>query len=131
MSVGNKHLFIRFHNIPKNEISSIHDGDLGVVGFEEGVSCYNTIKDSNDCYRIILPSFSSGCIEDLSYFIDMLNNNETICYLIKATQVGLGTYGEPIVKNVNIIGKLTPLNLHKYPIKNKLDKSNIQLKLAE
>ena len=43
-------MYIRFKNIPDNEISGVYDGDLGKIRNELGVCCY--IKNVSIRYQI-------------------------------------------------------------------------------
>jgi len=119
--------YIRFKDIPPNEISNIYDGDLGVVGYEKGVSCYEFVKTKEGYFKIVLPSVSSGPMYDLINFIEDLKNKKIPAYLIKATEVGLGTYGEPVVKNITIIREIQLIEFAQVKPKFKLDKTNPQL----
>ena len=119
--------YIRFKDIPDNEISNIYDGDLGVVGHEKGVSCYEFIKTKAGYFKIILPSISSGPLHDLLYFIDQLERKEIPAYVIEATEVGVGTYGEPVVKDVTIIREIQLIEFTQTKPKFKLDRTNPQL----
>jgi hypothetical protein len=122
--------YIRFKNIPTNEISNIYDGDLGIVGTELGTSCYEFVKDEN-YYKIILSSLEIGFLYDLIEFINDLLDNKIPVYLIEAEPVGLGTYGEPVVKNIKIIKKLDYIELAIPKPKYKMDKTNKQLTVTE
>lgn len=117
--------YIRFKDIPPNEISNIFDGDLGIVGHELGVSCYN-FKEYDDCVRIILPSICVGVIYDLLNFIEDVASGTIPVYIIEAEQVGLGTYGEPVVKNVKMVNELKMVQLQNPPPKFKQDRTNPQ-----
>jgi len=119
--------YIRFKDIPPNEISNIYDGDLGVVGHEKGVSCYEFVKSKEGYFKIVLPSIDAGPMHDLIYFIDDLKRNEIPAYLIEATEVGLGTYGEPVVKDITIICKIQYVEFAEVKPKFKLDRTNPQL----
>ena len=114
-------LYIRFKDIPEDEISRIHDGDLGCVGEELGVSCYECIKEEN-YFKIVLPSLDDGVLYDL------MNFKKYPSYLITGDVVGKGNYNEPVLKNINIVGKLELVNTMEP--KFKLDKSNLCLQLT-
>jgi len=122
--------FIRFKDIPENEISGIYDGDLGKIKDEVGVSCYKFIKDG-DNYNIILPSIDLGVVNDLQLFLDEFKYNKISCYLIEAEQVDLGNYGEPVVKNIKIISKLKRVELYPIKPKFKMDRTNPQLQIIK
>jgi hypothetical protein len=103
-------LYLRFGEIPKNEISGIFRGDLGRIGDECGVSCWEGIK-IGDNYKLILPQIEScgmnytmeGMMEDLE-----LGNKKV--YIITGDFVGYGSHGEPCLKNVKIIKELKLIN---------------------
>jgi hypothetical protein len=117
--------FIRFKDIPPNGLSGIHDGDNGLVGHEEGVSCYNCINSKDGIFRVVVPSMCAGAIYDLQNFLHKLENGNIPVYLLRATKIGTGTYGEPVVNNITVLYELT-LKEFANP-KFKLDKHNIQL----
>lgn len=118
--------FIRFKDIPENEISGIYDGDLGRIGDECGVCCYKATKEG-DFYKIVLPSLGEGVLYDLLYFLRDLSP----IYLITGDMVGIGSYGEPALKNITIIEEMECVELANPKPKFKMDKSNIQFKIKE
>lgn len=95
-----KREYIRFGKIPDNEQSNIYrHGEL--VGKEIGVSvydcCYNRGK-----YCIIYPNPSNeDTICDFSGF--MFYTPRSPIYLVTGEEVGIGSDGEPLLKNVKII----------------------------
>lgn len=119
-------MYIRFKNIPPNEISGVYDGDLGKIRNELGVSCYECYKIDN-VYKIILPSLDLGCLYDLINFIESHVDNEIPVYLIDGDKVGLGTYGEPVIKNITILCELKVSQLQIPKPIYKMDKTNPQL----
>jgi len=88
-------MYIRFKDIPSDEISGVYDGDLGKIRDELGVSCYKAVKNE-DTYQIILPSLDAGCLYDLLNFIEDARKGEFPIYLIEGNEVGIGSYGEPV-----------------------------------
>jgi len=114
--------YIRFKNIPDNKKSGIYDGDLGKVGEEAGLSCYECIKDENNYYKIIIPSLEVGCLYDLIGFIE----DKCPIYLIQGNKIGIGTYDEPVIENPIIISKLKIIEFANPIPKFKLDKTNKQ-----
>lgn len=127
MVYKNRELFIRFKNIPDDEISGVYDGDCGKIRDEVGVSCYEFINQ-DDSYKIILSSLSSGFLRDLCFFMEELECNNIPVYLIEAERVGIGSYGEPVVKNIKIIKQLTRLELVEPKPSYKMDITNAQFK---
>lgn len=125
-----RQLFIRFKDIPANEISGIHDGDCGKIRDELGTSCYEFLKRGAN-YNIILSSISTGFLHDLCWFLDDFESGNIPAYLIEAEQVGLGGYGEPVVRNIKIISQLERVELANPKPKFKMDVTNPQLRSTE
>jgi hypothetical protein len=121
-----KHLFIRFKDIPPNEISGVYDGDCGKIRDEIGTSCYQFIRDGEN-FKIVLSSLDLGFLYDLIGFIEDFRNGNIPAYLIAADQVGLGSYGEPVVKNIKILKELTCVELEVPAPKIKTDITNTQI----
>lgn len=124
-----KDFFIRFKNIPENEISSVYDGDCGKIRDELGVSCYQFIQQGEN-YNIIVSSISLGFINDLYWFLDSFIDGKIPAYLIEAEQVGLGSYGEPVVRNIKIIRELCYIELAHPKPKFKMDITNPQIRIV-
>lgn len=118
-------MYIRFKKIPLDEISGVYDGDLGKIRDELGVSCYKAVK-TNETYQIILPSLDDGCLYDLLHFIQDSKNGEIPIYLIDGDEVGIGTYGEPVLKNITIIKELKIVEFVDPKPKFKMDNTNPQ-----
>lgn len=125
-SMKRRELFIRFKDIPPHETSRVHGGDTGVVGVEAGVSCYHCVQDGV-MYRIVLPALDEGILYDLLSFTDKLKKEEYPCYLIEAEQVGVGTFGEPVVRNIITITLLERVNMHYEKPRTRFDRTNHQL----
>lgn len=121
----NESYFIRFKEIPPNETSGVYDGDLGKIRDEDGVSCYECFKE-NDTYKIIIPSLCIGALFDMINFIESFNSKKIPVYLVKGNKVGVGTYGEPVIKNIKKISKLKLVELANPQPIFKMDKSNRQ-----
>ena len=68
---------------------------------EEENGEYYIKQDEN--YNIVLSSISTGFLHDLCWFLDDFQDGKIPAYLIEAEQVGIGSYGEPVVKNIKII----------------------------
>ena len=122
-----RQFFIRFKNIPENEISGVYDGDCGKIREELGVSCYQFIQQGEN-YNIVLSSISTGFLHDLCWFLDDFQDGKIPAYLIEAEQVGIGSYGEPVVKNIKIIKQLEYVQLTEPKPKYKMDITNPQLR---
>lgn len=95
-------MFVRFGEIPKNEKSKIHAGDV-LVGYEEGVSVYEAIEINNKV-KIIMPELSYSACVSLSGCI------ERKAYVVKGAELEQkGSDGEPLLKDIVIVRKLGTL----------------------
>ena len=79
-------MFIRFKNIPPNEISGVYDGDCGRIRDEKGVSCYHCIEEQG-AYKIIIPSLCNGVLFDLINFIEDFKRKEFPVFLIVPNKI--------------------------------------------
>ena len=107
-----KTYFIRFGEIPDDEQSSQFIGTHEVKK-EQGVSVYNAIC-IDDKWHVIMPSI---LIEGQGNTYENLIQSVTGCryypeefrqvYLVTGDEVGSGSDGEPVLKNVKIVKNLT------------------------
>ena len=95
--------YIRFGDIPKDEISKVHRGDA-VIGDEKGVSVWDSAI-ANDVYFPILPQNpNENAVQDYFGFIW----GTKPVYLVTGDELNeKGACGEPLIVNVNIIKELT------------------------
>ena len=100
MSLFNKQkYYIRFGDLPPHERSGIWKSDE-LIGYEDGVSVYNCCVENN-IHKLILPTpLSSSSLFTIQGFI--LSDKRKV-YLLTGTEVGKGTDGEPIIRNIRII----------------------------
>lgn len=117
--------YIRFGDIPENEESCVHAGDLGVVRREVGVSVYNYYP-SRDNFHIVLPSVTQTALNDLLDFLVYCKPRPI--YLVSGKVVGYGSTGEPCLKNVKIEAELEIVELER-PITLSHDRVNAQLRI--
>lgn len=104
--------YIRIGEIPINECSSIHRGDI-ILGYEKGVSVYHAIK-YEDKWRILMPSvFKEGqgntyetLIQEVTQCRYKISNPRKV-YLVSGDEVGIGSDNEPLLKNVKILEDIT------------------------
>ncbi len=117
--------YLRFKDIPENEISGIYNGDVGKIGEEIGVSCY----ELNDDYQITMPiditkdkvDYHKGIysfLNDLSWMVGDFIDGYITGYIITGDMVGIGSNGEPLLKNISIIKKLEPKEIIKKNVDN-------------
>lgn len=91
-------MYLRFGEIPESGRSGIYKGDLGKIGEEIGVSCYRGVV-IDDLVYIIMPH-----IQATTYYwlLDEYNRGKTNLYIVTGEEIGLGTDGEPLLKNVQV-----------------------------
>jgi hypothetical protein len=103
-------MYIRFGEIPVDEISGIYAGDRGRVGSEVGVCCYDCIE-KDGYYFIVMPMLKTASLNyDFESFVEDLELGDTKAYLIDGDLVGKATFQEPCLKNVKIINELELVN---------------------
>ena len=103
-------MFIRFGEIPTDGISGIYDGDLGRVGSELGVCCFDCIERGEN-YFIVMPMLKSASLNyDLEGFIESAEIGIKKIYLVDGDLVGRATFNEPCLKNVTILKELQLVN---------------------
>lgn len=101
--------YIRFGEIPKNEVSSIYRGEVK-VGEEKGVSVYDAIEIDGE-WRVVLPNpLLKEVGFDLYNFISstkhLVETERRPIYLVRGDEVGKGSTNEPLLRNVKIIKEL-------------------------
>lgn len=106
--MAKKH-YIRFGEIPENEVSGIYRGEVK-VGEEKGVSVYDTVEIDGE-YRVVLPHpLLKEVGFDLYNFIQateyMYETEHRPMYLVQGDEVGRGSTNEPLLKNITIIKTL-------------------------
>lgn len=95
-------MYLRFGEIPANGKSGIYKGDLGKIGEEIGVSCYRGVI-IDDAVYIIMPH-----IQSTTYYwlLDEYNRGKINLYVIEGEEIGIGTDGEPLLKDPTILQKI-------------------------
>lgn len=104
--------YIRIGEIPDSEISKKYNGE-SVIDVEKGVSVYNVVKISG-IYHIVMPTpLKEGqgityeqLIQEVTECRYKIENPRRI-YLVTGKEVGVGSDGEPVIKNVKIIKDIT------------------------
>ena len=104
--------YIRIGEIPSNEKSKVHRGDV-VVGYEDGVSVYDCIE-TDGLYRIVMPfplkegqgMTYEGLIQEITQCRYEIENPRNV-YLVSGMEVGKGHDNEPVIKDVKILKDLT------------------------
>lgn len=102
--------YIRFGEIPENEVSGIYCGGEVKVGEEKGVSVYDAVEIDGE-WRVVLPNpLLKEVGFDLYNFISdtkcMVETERRPMYLVQGDEVGKGTTNEPLLRNVKIIKEL-------------------------
>ena len=102
--------YIRFGEIPENEVSGIYCGGEVKVGEEKGVSVYDAVEIDGE-WRVVLPNpLLKEVGFDLYNFISntkhLVETEHRPMYLVQGDEVGKGTTNEPLLRNVKIIKEL-------------------------
>lgn len=106
--MAKKH-YIRFGEIPENEVSGIYRGEVK-VSEEKGVSVYDAVE-IDGIWRVVLPNpLLKEVGFDLYNFIQateyMYESEHKPMYLVQGDEVGKGATNEPLLKNITIIRTL-------------------------
>ena len=97
--------YIRLGDIPSNEKSFNHLDKI----YEDGVSTFRGIKYNNCYVPIIEYPDKAGTILPLQAMFDYCKKPT---YIVTGEEVGLGSDGEPLLRNVNIIKEIEPKQYH-------------------
>jgi hypothetical protein len=99
--------YIRFGEIPDDECSGIYNNEGELVGKERGVSYYECICFNNQ-YRILLPYKPTRytCITLHNLYEQYFEGNINM-YLITGFKVGYGSDNEPLLKNIQVLKKIS------------------------
>ena len=95
--------YIRFGDIPKDELSIKWDGD-NYVHAERGVSVYNCLYVGDDIIGVVLPLPITK--QALDTFTGLVRYDDRPCYLVTGDCVGRGSDGEPLLRNVEIVKQI-------------------------
>lgn len=129
--IGSKRYYIRFGRIPPNERSRIYRGDE-IIGEELGVSCYDAAFIDGE-WRIIYPNPCKECTVDTLHGLilgccgrNKFDDNDA--YLLTGDKVGVGSDGEPLIRNVKVVANITKQFKYIEPIRTEfpqVDTENI------
>lgn len=96
-------LYIRFGEIPTDEISKIYRGEIE-VGTENGVSVYPAFKiDEGDIVLGLSLPITKTTLYTQQQLIEY---GDRPCYLVRGDYVGKDTDGQPLINNISIIEKI-------------------------
>lgn len=104
--------YIRMGEIPKNEKSKIYRGDA-IIGEEIGVSVYNAVQIDNIWHIAMPPFFKKGQGDTYEFLIQEVTQcryeiyNPREVYLVSGKKIGIGSDGEPVIKNIKIIKNIS------------------------
>lgn len=106
--MAKKH-YIRFGEIPENEVSGIYCGEVK-VGEEKGVSVYDAVEIDGE-WRVVLPNpLLKEVGFDLYNFISntkhLVETERRPMYLVQGDEIGRGSTNEPLLKNITIVRTL-------------------------
>ena len=98
--------YIRLGEIPSTEKSRIHRGDE-IIGEELGVSVWEAVELAGK-YRILIPNpCNKSALDDIQdYFLRSHWYSSTPVYEVDGEVIGLGSDGEPLLRNIKYIRKL-------------------------
>ena len=114
-------LYLRFKHIPRSKKSSIYRSSVK-VGEELGVSVFE-LAEINGVLRVVFPvyiensimknfdSTPEGYSNDFSMLWNEFMDNLIPAYLVSGTEICKGSDGEPVIKDVKIIRKLSPFKI--------------------
>jgi len=96
-------LFYRFGELPEDGISLIWKGNE-CIGREIGVSVYEAHLNRNGRYVPVIPNpMTEHTFDDYVYHINYFRGKH---YLVTGDVIGIGSNGEPLLKNVKIVSQL-------------------------
>lgn len=102
-------IYIRFGDIPPNEISCQYDSNGEIIKKEDGVSVYDAVEIDN-IIRVIMPrkptATTAMTLYQLYSRFCSKKNPEIPILLVTGDEVGYGSDNEPLLKNIKIISKL-------------------------
>lgn len=110
--------YLRFKDIPDNELSNIYRGDAGIIGQEKGVSVFELTKVDGKL-RLLFPVYiedelivnndntPEACSSDFEMLWWRFYKDKIPAYIVTGDEVGFGSDGEPLLKNIKIINKLS------------------------
>ena len=91
-----KKQYIRIGELPPDGKSKIHNcADNSIIGEEKGVSVFEYIEGRG----IVVPNTQQAQHD----FLRLINSSWKPQYIVSGEEIGLGSDGEPILKNVKII----------------------------
>lgn len=97
-------LYIRFGEIPTDEISEVHRGD-SVIREEGGVSVWRAVESNGLYYPILPENPNKNAIAD--HFVLLLESDKNV-YLVTGDELFIeGADREPLLNNVKIIKEIT------------------------
>lgn len=99
---SDKHLYIRFGDIPSDEKSKIYRNEEE-IGFEEGVSVYPAFETNGDIIIGLSMPITKTTLHTQQHLLEYENRP---CYLVTGDYVGKGSDGEPLIKNIRIIKEI-------------------------
>lgn len=114
-------IYLRFGEIPKNEMSKRGNGIVGdgykCVSFEKGVSVWDSVL-LDDGYHLVAPLNGNSCtygdFTSMAFPDDCYGYRKEIkIYVVTGEEIGRGADNEPLIRNVKIIKEL-PYDYFKY-----------------
>ena len=126
--------YLRFKNIPRSKRSSIYRNSTK-VGKELGVSVFE-LQEINNVLRVVFPVYiENGIIKNVDSTPEGYSNDFSMlwsefvdglipAYLVSGTEICKGSDGEPVIKDIKIIKKLSPFKINLRINKNEKTSNN-------
>ena len=113
--------YLRFKHIPRSKMSNIYRSGI-IIGKELGISVFE-LQKINNVLRVVFPVYiengiiknvdptPEGYSNDFSMFWSDFVDRKIPAYLVTGTEICKGSNGEPVLKDVKIIKKLSPFDI--------------------
>lgn len=120
--------YLRFKHIPRSKKSKIYRSGV-IMGEELGVSVFE-LQEINNILRVVFPVYiENGIIKNVDSTPEGYSNDFSMlwsefvdglipAYLVTGTEICKGSDGEPVIKDIKIIKKLSPFKIDLRIIKN-------------
>ena len=113
--------YLRFKHIPRSKKSNIYRNGI-IIGKELGVSVFE-LHEINNVLRVVFPVYiENGIVKNVDSTPEGYSNDFSMlwsefvdglipAYLVTGTEICKGSDGEPVIKNIKVIRKLSPFKI--------------------
>lgn len=103
--MAEKHYYIRFGGIPKDEHSLAWSSQNEIIGDEPGVSVYDAVKLDDGYWHLIIPTpITESTIDTM---VSLITYQHRQAFLVEGEYAGRGSGNEPCIRNVRIVENIT------------------------